>query len=261
MTFIDADVVRVLEEVLPRRFGGGPSDYQLVEEEADDGQPLLRLLVHPAVGTARSGGSGGAFLAAIGGGSGAARIMALSGARAAAAGGARAAPHRRLGRSSTSGPPVRPSGAAPRPDAAGRAAQDTTRRRAASVARLRAVAAAPPMSSGNRGDGGPARACAITSASMAGRGVLGGHDPVDASGLLEFQGLLHLLGEVGGEPGQDDAPRGRLVELRARVVAAHRDDEPVGVQPRASPGTTRLTRISGRPPTRRAISRYPLSGS
>ena len=33
MTFVDTDVVRVLEEVLPRRFGGGPIDYQLIEDE------------------------------------------------------------------------------------------------------------------------------------------------------------------------------------------------------------------------------------
>ncbi len=33
MTFLDTDVIRVLEEVLPGRFGGIPSDYQLVEEE------------------------------------------------------------------------------------------------------------------------------------------------------------------------------------------------------------------------------------
>src|SRR5262249_47784638 len=33
MTFLDVDVIRVLEEVLPARFGGGPADYQLVEEE------------------------------------------------------------------------------------------------------------------------------------------------------------------------------------------------------------------------------------
>src|SRR5262249_44513834 len=39
MTFLDTDVIRVLEEVLPARFGGGPTDYQLVEEDGADGQP------------------------------------------------------------------------------------------------------------------------------------------------------------------------------------------------------------------------------
>jgi len=44
MTFLDTDVIRVLEEVLPARFGGAPTDYQLLEDEADDGSPRLRLL-------------------------------------------------------------------------------------------------------------------------------------------------------------------------------------------------------------------------
>jgi hypothetical protein len=50
MTFLDADVVRVLEEVLPDRFGGSPSDWQLVETEGPEGQPRLHLLADPAVG-------------------------------------------------------------------------------------------------------------------------------------------------------------------------------------------------------------------
>jgi hypothetical protein len=32
------------------RFGGGPTDYQLLEDEGDDGLPGITLLVHPAVG-------------------------------------------------------------------------------------------------------------------------------------------------------------------------------------------------------------------
>jgi hypothetical protein len=43
------DMVRVLEEVLPARFGGSPIDYQMVEEEDDDGFTRLNLLVHPRV--------------------------------------------------------------------------------------------------------------------------------------------------------------------------------------------------------------------
>jgi len=50
MNFMDADVARVLDEVLPARFGGGPTDYQLVEEEKEDGQPELRLVIHPRLG-------------------------------------------------------------------------------------------------------------------------------------------------------------------------------------------------------------------
>jgi hypothetical protein len=77
MTFLDTDVIRVLEEVLPGRFGGIPSDYQLVEEEAADGAPRIRLLVHPRVGPLPEDAVAQAFLAAIGRGSGAERIMSL----------------------------------------------------------------------------------------------------------------------------------------------------------------------------------------
>jgi hypothetical protein len=75
MTFYDVDVVRVLEHVLPKQFGGGPTDYQLVEDEAESGEPVVRLLVHPAVGPLDSARVAQTFLAAIGGGSGAERIM------------------------------------------------------------------------------------------------------------------------------------------------------------------------------------------
>ncbi len=77
MTFLDTDVIRVLEEVLPARFGGAPTDYQLVEEEAKDGQPRVRLLVHPRVGPVDFTVVADAFLAAIGGGSGVERVMEL----------------------------------------------------------------------------------------------------------------------------------------------------------------------------------------
>jgi hypothetical protein len=77
MTFLDTDVIRVLEEVLPERFGGGPTDYQLVEEEGDKGQPRLRLLVHPSVGPLDAAALADAFLTAIGGTSDATRVMEL----------------------------------------------------------------------------------------------------------------------------------------------------------------------------------------
>lgn len=75
MTFYDVDVVRVLERVLPDRFGGGPADYQLVEGETDGGEPVVRLLVHPAVGPLDPDRVAAALLAAIGEGSGAERVM------------------------------------------------------------------------------------------------------------------------------------------------------------------------------------------
>jgi hypothetical protein len=50
MTFAKTDILRILEQVLPGRFGGTTADYQLVEEE--DGQGILRLylIVSPKVG-------------------------------------------------------------------------------------------------------------------------------------------------------------------------------------------------------------------
>jgi hypothetical protein len=75
MTFLDADVIRVLDEVLPAHFGGAPTDYQLLEDPADDGHPRLRLLVHPALGALDPDTVTGAFMDALGAGSGTERIM------------------------------------------------------------------------------------------------------------------------------------------------------------------------------------------
>jgi hypothetical protein len=77
MTFVDADVVSILEEVLPLRFGGGPTDYQLVEEMANEGQPRLRLLVHPSIAISDPGAVSDLFLEALGAGTGTRRVMAL----------------------------------------------------------------------------------------------------------------------------------------------------------------------------------------
>jgi hypothetical protein len=50
MTFSGTDVIRILEQILPARFGGLPTDYQLVEQEDATGHPRVRLLVNPRVG-------------------------------------------------------------------------------------------------------------------------------------------------------------------------------------------------------------------
>ncbi len=49
MSFLGGDLVRIIEEVLPSRFGGSSADYQLVEEE-EEGQTRLTLVVSPSVG-------------------------------------------------------------------------------------------------------------------------------------------------------------------------------------------------------------------
>jgi hypothetical protein len=77
IALLDADVIRVLEETLPARFGGGPTDYQLVEEEAADGRPRLRLLVHPALGPLDAAAVAETFLRSVGEGSGVERLVEL----------------------------------------------------------------------------------------------------------------------------------------------------------------------------------------
>ncbi|MFO1283957.1 MAG: hypothetical protein U1F51_16100 [Burkholderiales bacterium] len=78
MTLLDVDVVRVLEEVLPGRFGGRPGDWQLVERhDGARAEPELRLLVDPSVGPLDEGAIADAFLEAVGGGDAGERMMAL----------------------------------------------------------------------------------------------------------------------------------------------------------------------------------------
>jgi hypothetical protein len=77
MTFLDSDVISVLEEVLPARFGGSPTDYQLVEVEDEHGSPRLKLLVHPAVGPLDPHAVAEVFLTSISTGPGAERVMGL----------------------------------------------------------------------------------------------------------------------------------------------------------------------------------------
>lgn len=77
MTFLGTNVVRVLEEVLPARFGGSALDYQLIEEETADGRPRLRLIVGSTLGAVDTRAVADAFLAAIGSGSGVERVIEL----------------------------------------------------------------------------------------------------------------------------------------------------------------------------------------
>ncbi len=49
MTLIGSDMIHILEEVLPSRFGGTPLDYQLMEEEDEQGFTRLYLIISPRV--------------------------------------------------------------------------------------------------------------------------------------------------------------------------------------------------------------------
>jgi hypothetical protein len=50
MNYFIGDIFEFIESSLPAEFGGGPGDYQLVEEEDDQAQTRLTLLIHPSVG-------------------------------------------------------------------------------------------------------------------------------------------------------------------------------------------------------------------
>ncbi len=50
VTLVGSEMTKILEDVLPARFGGSPLDYQLVEEENEQGLGRLVLLVSPRVG-------------------------------------------------------------------------------------------------------------------------------------------------------------------------------------------------------------------
>lgn len=78
ITFLDIDVIRVLEETLPMTFGGEPTHYQLVEDTTAQGAaPSVRLHVHPAVGEIDTAKVMNVFLGAIGGGDSGERLMEL----------------------------------------------------------------------------------------------------------------------------------------------------------------------------------------
>jgi len=50
MNYFYGDLFELLEKILPCEFGGGPGDYQMVEEEDGTGQTRLTLVVDPEVG-------------------------------------------------------------------------------------------------------------------------------------------------------------------------------------------------------------------
>ena len=49
VTLVGSEMVRILDEVLPAKFGGSPLDYQLMEEEDEQGFTRLSLLISPKV--------------------------------------------------------------------------------------------------------------------------------------------------------------------------------------------------------------------
>jgi len=74
VTFIGTEIIPVLEEVLPARFGGTPTDYQLAEIEQADGEPIVELIVHPRLGKLDESAIAEQFMESLGQGSPAVNI-------------------------------------------------------------------------------------------------------------------------------------------------------------------------------------------
>jgi hypothetical protein len=77
MTLLDSDLVPTLEQALPAAFGGGPTDYQLVEDQSSDGKARLCLLIHPRLGSVEPARARELFLSEVGRAGGAALVAAL----------------------------------------------------------------------------------------------------------------------------------------------------------------------------------------
>jgi hypothetical protein len=69
MNYFYGDLFDLFEARFPAEFGGGPGDYQLVEEEDENGQTRLTLVVHPEVGSLDEGQLLNRLRAALGEGS------------------------------------------------------------------------------------------------------------------------------------------------------------------------------------------------
>jgi hypothetical protein len=76
MTFVQTDLLRVLEEVLPAHFGGTSADYQVLEEEGEHGILRLLLIVSPKIGPVDEERIRGVFVDELGGDGGFARAYA-----------------------------------------------------------------------------------------------------------------------------------------------------------------------------------------
>jgi len=50
MTFAGADMLTIVEEILPAKFGGASCDYQMLEEEDEQGHTRMSILVSPSLG-------------------------------------------------------------------------------------------------------------------------------------------------------------------------------------------------------------------
>jgi hypothetical protein len=75
MHFLGADLIALVDDLLPARFGGDPTDYQFVEEERD-GLPVVSLVISERVGAVSVRDVQGTVLSALGSPDGPHRMMA-----------------------------------------------------------------------------------------------------------------------------------------------------------------------------------------
>jgi hypothetical protein len=66
VTFHEADIVMALD-ALAHRYGGGPADYQILEEQSAEGLPRYALVISPRVGILNESAAVEYFLAQLGG--------------------------------------------------------------------------------------------------------------------------------------------------------------------------------------------------
>jgi hypothetical protein len=93
MNYFYGDLFEFFENTLPATFGGGPGDYQLVEEEDSDGQTYLTLVVAPTVASLNESKLLAKLQAALANGSRANQFMAKVWQQAGAIRIKRAVPH------------------------------------------------------------------------------------------------------------------------------------------------------------------------
>jgi hypothetical protein len=66
VTFVQTDLLRVLEHTLPAQFGGTSTDYQILETEGADGITRLLLVISPRIGPVDEEGARRVFLNELG---------------------------------------------------------------------------------------------------------------------------------------------------------------------------------------------------
>jgi phenylacetate-coenzyme A ligase PaaK-like adenylate-forming protein len=76
MTFIIGDLVRIAEEILPEKYGGSSTDYQVLKESDRHGMSSLEIAVNPRVGPVDEGEIVKTIINELGKGAGSRRLMA-----------------------------------------------------------------------------------------------------------------------------------------------------------------------------------------